>query len=67
MWVYMTPIDFYLIKKKGSFHLSGIRLCDFSYIIHLYTHTKKKTGLDSVKVLYVKKKNVYTNWSSGSI
>jgi len=34
---YTTPIDFYLIKKKGSLHLSGIRFCDFSYIFYLYT------------------------------
>jgi len=34
--------DFYLMKK-GSLHLSGIRFCDFSYIIYLYTH--KKWGL----------------------
>jgi len=58
----MTPINFYLIIKKGSLHLSGIRFCDFSYIIYLYAH--KKTGLDSV-VLKVCKKNVYTSGLRG--
>ncbi len=31
--VYMTPIDFFLINKNGSLHLSGIKFCDFFYII----------------------------------
>ncbi len=31
--VYMTPIDFFLINKNGSLRLSGIKFCDFSYII----------------------------------
>jgi len=39
------PNRLLLIKKKGSLHLSGIRFCDFLYIIYLYTHTQ--TGLDS--------------------
>jgi len=56
--IYTTPIDFYLIKKKGSLHLSGIRFCDFSYIFYQYTHTK--TGLDSVVL-----KNVYTSGLRG--
>jgi len=51
-WVNMTPIDFSLIKKNGFLYLSGIRFCDFSYIIYLYTH--KKTGLDSVVLKCVK-------------
>jgi len=54
-------IDFYL-TKKGSFHLSGIRFCDFSYILYLYTQTKKnkKTGLDSVVLKVCKKKKMFT-------
>jgi len=60
--VYMTPIDFSLIKKNGFLYLSGIRFCDFSYKIYLYTH--KKTGLDSV-VLKVCKKNVYKSGLRG--
>ncbi len=31
--VYMTPIDFFLINKNGSLRLSGIKFCDFFYII----------------------------------
>ncbi len=31
--VYMTPIEFFLINKNGSLHLSGIKFCDFFYII----------------------------------
>ncbi len=31
--VYMTPVDIFLINKNGSLHLSGIKFCDFSYII----------------------------------
>jgi len=45
--VYTTQIDFYLIKK-GSFHLSGVRL-------HLSIDTQK-TGLDSVTLKVCKKK-----------
>ncbi len=42
----MTPINFSLVKKNGSLHLSGIRFCDFS-TLSIYIHIKK-TGLDSV-------------------
>jgi len=44
-----------LNKKKGSLRLSGIRFCDFSYIIYLYTQTHTKTGLDSVALKVCKK------------
>ncbi len=44
--VNMTPINFSLVKKNGSLHLSGIRFCYFS-TLSIYIHIKQP-GLDSV-------------------
>lgn len=38
--VYMTPIHFSLVKKQFP-HVTGIRFCNFFYIVYLYTDAHK--------------------------